>query len=161
MSSNKLDKFFDINDNTKKERSKAFDLFRIILVLCINFFIFYWLIKVHKCKCANIDEGLYLKEWYLFKIIYILIILIYLIFQGSYDNSKILMVVSIIIMIIEFIMIIRLLIYIHKLRKIKCNCGMSVQQNIIYYYYIVIFSIFLFFILTSLLFSIISFISTK
>jgi hypothetical protein len=69
------------------------------------------------------------------------------------------MYLNIIIIIIEFIMIIRLLLYIHKLKEIKCNCDMAIEQNIIYYYYIVIFSIFLLFILTLILFSIFSFIN--
>jgi hypothetical protein len=54
-------------------------------------------------------------------------------------------------------MIIRLLIYIHKLKEIKCDCGLTMQENIIYYYFIIIFSIIIFSIILSLLFSIISF----
>lgn len=156
MSSKKIVKFFDINDN---DNDNYFNLFMIILLLCINFFILYWLVNVHKCKCANIQEGLYLKEWFIFAIIYLIIILIYLIFNGSYYNSDVLLYLSIFMSIIGFIMIIRLLIYIHKLKEINCDCGMSLQQNILYYYLIVIVSIIFFFILTLLLFSIISFIS--
>ena len=54
-------------------------------------------------------------------------------------------------------MTIRLVIFIHKLKEIKCNCGMSVQENIIYYWYIVLFSIALFLILLAFLGFLISF----
>lgn len=154
--SSKLDNFFDINDNTKRERSNFYNIFMIFIVLIINFFILYCLIKIQKCKCANIKESFYLKEWYIFKVIYLLI---YLLSYSFYNKSEIFMYINIIIVIIEFIMIIRLLLYIHKLKKLKCHCKMSIEQNIIYYYYIVIFSIFLLFILTLILFSIFSFIN--
>ena len=162
-------KFFDINDNTNNNNNNNnntnitnnkmfnYSLFMIILGLIIYLFILNWLIKVNKCKCANIPENLYLKEWFTFTIIYLIIILLYLIFNGSYNDSDILLYISIVIGIINFIMIIRLLIYIHKLKKMKCDCGMSLQQNIIYYYFIVIFSIIILAIIASLLFSIISF----
>ena len=32
-------------------------------------------------------------------------------------------------------MIVRLLIYINKLKKNNCDCRMTTQENIIYYYY--------------------------
>ena len=56
-------------------------------------------------------------------------------------------------------MIVRLLIYIDKLKKMDCNCGSSKQQNIIYYWYIIIFSLLLFVILTILLFEIVSYLN--
>ena len=132
----------------------------IVFGLIVTIFILNWLIKVHKCKCANIEEGLYLKEWYMFLIIYQIIIALYFIINGSYIKpSGILGFISIIISIIGFIMIVRLLIYIHKLKEIKCDCGMSKEQNIIYYYFIIMYSIVLFLILLALLGFIITYIS--
>jgi hypothetical protein len=158
----KKDNFFDIKDAMKDNtndtnKTYGYSLFMIILGLVIYFFILNWLTKVHKCKCAIIPESLYLKEWFSFTIIYLIIILLYLLFNGSYNNSGILLYLSMIIGIINFIMIIRLLIYIHKLKEIKCDCGLTMQENIIYYYFIIIFSIIIFSIILSLLFSIISF----
>jgi len=146
-------KFFDINDETTMTSniSYYFNLIAIIISLCINFFILYWLIKVEKCKCANIDEGLYLKEWYMFLIVYQILFSIYMIVYNDYEPSGVLYMISTIIGLIAFVMIVRLLIYIHKLKEIKCDCGMSRQENIIYYYYIVVFSLILFFMLLFLL----------
>ncbi len=72
---------------------------------------------------------------------------------ATYDSEQPLafFVISLIISLITFIMIVRLVIYIHKLKEIKCDCGMTTQQNIIYYWYIVVFSIILFVILLTLL----------
>jgi hypothetical protein len=36
-------------------------------------------------------------------------------------------------------MIIRLFIYIRRLREINCDCGLSQEENIIYYYTIIVF----------------------
>jgi len=146
-------KFFDINDEATKTSniSYYFNLIAIIISLCINFFILYWLIKVEKCKCANIDEGLYLKEWYMFLIVYQILFSIYMIAYNDFEPSGVLYMISTIISLIAFVMIVRLLIYIHKLKEIKCDCGMSVRENIIYYFYIVGYSIALFIILLAIL----------
>jgi hypothetical protein len=150
-------KFFDINDETTMTSniSYYFNLIPIIISLSINFFILYWLIKVDKCKCANIEESLYLKEWYIFLVVYqiILFIMIFFnIFIPKTDITLILLIIfSIILSITSIVMIIRLLIYISKLKKNNCNCGMNKEQNIIYYYFIVVFSVILFFIILSLL----------
>ena len=81
-----------------------------------NIFILNWLLKVHKCKCANI------KEWYMVLIAINIISVITYIF-------------NILIAFISFVMIVRLLIYINKLKKNNCDCRMTTQENIIYYFY--------------------------
>jgi|694.fasta_scaffold29936_3 hypothetical protein len=153
--SNISDSFFDINNDTTTKSSYYITLVAIIISLCINFFILYWLIKVDKCKCANIEESLYLKEWYLFLVCYQLIMFMMILFNISIPKNNttlmLLFIFSTILSITSFVMIIRLLIYISKLKKNNCDCGMNKQQNIIYYYYIVVFSIILFFIILSLL----------
>ena len=126
-------------------------VFFIILTIGLSFFILNWLVKVNKCKCANIEEALYLKEWYMFLIVYQIIAGIYVISTGDYEPSGILFIISSIVSFIAFVMIVRLLIYISKLKEMKCDCGMTTQQNIIYYWYIVIYSIVLFIIILALL----------
>jgi hypothetical protein len=68
----------------------------IISTLYISYYILSLLINFNKCKCANIDEGLYLKEWFVFSIISQIIIIIYFIS----NNNKILLFISIIIIIL-------------------------------------------------------------
>jgi hypothetical protein len=83
---------------------------------------------------------------------------LFFLFNGNANESSgILGFISIIVSIIGFIMIVRLLLYIDKLKQIKCDCGMTKEQNIIYYYFIVIYSILLFFILSSLILLIITY----
>lgn len=123
-------------------------IIRSIIVILINFFVLNWLIKLDKCKCADIDEGLYLKEWFVIIIIFNIIKLFYTFIYGIDKNEiNIFLLFNLIIIIVNIVMIIRLLIYIDKLKKIKCNCGMSIQQNIIYYWYIISLSIVLLLIL--------------
>jgi hypothetical protein len=140
--------------------SYTFGLFMIILGLVISFFILNWLTKVNKCKCANIKESRYLKEWFTFLIFWQIILAIYFIISGEYTyNSPAIFITNLIIMLINLAMTIRLVIFIHKLKEIKCNCGMSLQENIIYYWYIIGFSILLFLILLTLLGFLISFVN--
>ena len=134
-----INNFFDINDNIVKNDnnySYVYHLLMIISTLYINYYILTLLINLNKCKCANIDESLYLKEWFVFSIIS-QIIIIYFIFN---NDNNILLFVSIIIIILGFIMIMRFLIYNHKLQQIKCNCNKMVELNkyIIYSYIIIV-----------------------
>jgi hypothetical protein len=146
---NKINEDEVLNIDTRP--SYGVSLFMYIIGLCITFFILDWLIKVHKCKCANIEEGLYLKEWYMFLIVWQIIGILYFIINGSMENSGIISFISTIIMIVSIVMIIRLLIYLDKLRKIKCDCGMSTRENIIYYWYIIGLSLLLLMILFTLI----------
>ena len=59
----------------------------------------------------------------------------------SISTLRILIIIPVIIAIINIIMLIRLFIYIRKIKELNCNCGYLKQQNIIYYYLIIIFSI--------------------
>ena len=133
------------NINIQKSNSlKYVRIFFMIIAIVFNIFILNWLLKVHKCKCANIKEALYLKEWYMFVVTINIISFIITLFDIKFKNLNL-------IYFIAFVMIIRLVIYIHKLKEIKCNCGMTIQENIIYYWYIVVFSIVLFVILLTIL----------
>ena len=145
--------YYDNNQSsTSTSTSYWIRLIVIIISIGISYFILDWLVKVNKCKCANIEEALYLKEWYMFLIAYQIIIGIYYMVAGdNIDKSGILLFITIILSIIAFVMIVRLLIFIHKLKEIKCDCGMSVRENIIYYWYIVVYSIILFLILLTLI----------
>jgi hypothetical protein len=139
------------SDTSNYSSSYGVVVFMFIVALGISFFILNWLVKVDKCKCANIEEAKYLKEWYMFLIVYQVIFGIYML--ATYDSEQpfAFMIISFFVSIIAFVMIIRLVIYIHKLKEIKCNCGMTIQENIIYYWYIVVFSIVLFVILLTIL----------
>jgi hypothetical protein len=128
----------------------------------LNIFILNWLFTVLKCKCANIDEALYLKEWFIIQITINIFTFIIILFNIQINNLNLryfISYISIMVIIVSFIMIVRLLIYISKLKKNNCDCGMPLQQNIIYYWYIVVYSIILFFIILVFLSFIISFLN--
>jgi len=116
-----------------------------LIVIIINIVIVYWLYKIDTCVCANkIPEKKYLKEWFTILIIFNIvsnIILYNLNIKTLQKISTLLIIIYSIIAIINIVMLIRLFIYILKLRKLHCNCGLLNHQNFIYYYLIVIFSL--------------------
>jgi hypothetical protein len=120
----------------------------------LTILILYWLFKIDDCKCTHIEEGKYLKEWFLFEIIIQVIFFVYLIATGNLNSnySNILTFIAIIIAVISLVMVIRLVIFIHKLKEINCNCGLTKLENFIYYWYIVGFSIALFMLLLGFLY---------
>jgi len=120
----------------------------------LTILILYWLFKIDKCPCTHIPEGKYLKEWFIFDIIFSILFFVYLITIGDLNNSfsNELLFIVIIITIINIIMIIRLLIYINKLKEIKCDCGLSKLENFIYYWYIIVFSLFMILLALALLY---------
>ena len=135
------------NLNIKRiDRPFLFIFFLSILGLIIKLIVLDWLNKNQRCVCTDIPEAKYLKIWFTISIIISIISLFYLIFIG-HDDINILLFIKLFTQIINIVMIIRLLIYIHKLKKIKCDCGMSKQQNFIYYWYIFMLSIMLLLIL--------------
>ena len=136
-----INNFFNVNNNNIKNdnnTSYAYHLFMIIITLYINYNILYWLILINRYECVNINEGLFLKEWFAFSIISQMIILIYFIFN---NDNNIVLFISLIIIILGIIMIIRFLIYIHKLQEIANKCSkiriiMSPFKTYNKYYYI-------------------------
>lgn len=118
-----------------------------IIIIGFNIFIIYWLNKMNVCKCsANFSERKYLYEWYIFMIIWLIIYFIIIISYNGILPTPIYIINSII-GFINLVMIVRLFIYLRKLRETNCNCGTLRELTIIYYYLIFLFSLFAFIIL--------------
>jgi uncharacterized protein YacL len=113
-----------------------------ILTLIIITFILNWLNKIKSCKCTNIPERNFLPEWFSFFTIWIIISLAMFIAYNanSSEYPVIFTILNIIVTIINLVMIIRLFIYIRKLKEMNCDCGLSQEENIIYYYVIIGFA---------------------
>ena len=134
-----------VKSNNKYSASTGIFIFGVIFGLVISMFILNWLVKVSKCPCANLPEKEWIKEWVIFLIIWQLINLFgFIINDGVRINSDMtpfLGIISFIVGIINIVTIIRIFIYIRRLKEINCDCGLTVQENIIYYWIIVIFAI--------------------
>jgi hypothetical protein len=113
-----------------------------ILTLIIITFILNWLNKIKSCKCTNIPERNFLPEWFSFFTIWIIISLAMFIAYNANSSEYpiIFTILGIIVTIINLVMIIRLFIYIRKLKEMNCDCGLSQEENIIYYYLIIVFA---------------------
>lgn len=132
-------------NNNKYSATTGIFIFNSVFGIIVSMFILNWLIKVSKCPCANLPEKKWLKEWIMFLIIWQLIGLFgFIINDGVRINSNAYSffgILTFIIVIINIINIIRIFIYIRRLKEINCDCGLSVQENIIYYWIIVIFAL--------------------
>ena len=113
-----------------------------IFTLIITMFILNWLNKIKTCRCVNLPERKFLPEWFSFLTVWLIIsLIIYISYNANVAEYPIIVIVlEIIIYIINIVMIIRLFIYIRKLREINCDCGLSQEENIIYYYLIIAFA---------------------
>jgi hypothetical protein len=108
-----------------------------------------WLNKIALCKCSNIPEGMFLREWWVFLIIWkIFYLILFIAYEADVNQfPTFINIVSLTIGVITIIMIVRLFMYIRKLRDMNCDCGLSPEQNIIYYYLLVLFGVLVFVIL--------------
>lgn len=120
----------------------GFSIVSQIFTLIAVTFILNWLNKIKSCKCTNLPERKFLPEWFSFFTIWIIISLgVFIAYSANpAEYPTIVTILSIIIAIINIAMIIRLFIYIRKLREINCDCGLSQEENIIYYYTIIAFA---------------------
>jgi hypothetical protein len=132
--------------------------------IILSIIIIIYLIKIDDCSCISHikNEKKYLKEWYLFIIIWFIIFSIYSFshfknyhktiknknhFNLFFNLPSLLIIINIIIYIIHIFMLIKTLIYIKKLREIDCDCELVKYQDLIYYTIIGWFSICAFFVL--------------
>lgn len=129
------------------------------LSLLFNILIIISLLQIEKidCNCANIPEKKFLKEWFIFNLIFNTIFLLLFIISDKkcyfyiIENSFIYVLVSVI-YIITFIQLIRLIAYLNIMRR-KCECGYGNLQSFLFWYFIIIFSLLaLFFVLVIILF---------
>jgi hypothetical protein len=126
----------------KYSTTVGFTIVTQILGLIMVTFVLNWLNKIKHCKCTDIPERKFLPEWYSFMSIWIIITLgIYIAYSANPADYPIFVtILSIIILIINLVMVIRLFIYIRRLKEMNCDCGLTQEENIIYYYLIIAFS---------------------
>ena len=133
----------------KYSSATGFSITISIVSIMISLFILDWLNKIALCKCSNIPEGMFLREWWVFLIIWkIFYLILFIAYEADVNEFPLFInILSLIIGIVTIIMIVRLFMYIRKLRDMKCDCGLSPEQNIIYYYLLVLFGVLVFVIL--------------
>lgn len=137
----------------KYSTTVGFSIVTQIFTLIAVTFILNWLNKIKTCKCTDIQERKFLPEWFSFFTIWIIISLAMFIAYGANaaEYPVIFMLLSIIVSIINLVMIIRLFIYIRRLKEMNCDCGLTQEENIIYYYLIIAFAFLAFFMLMGII----------
>jgi len=135
---------FETRIKQDKYSSSGPVIFGMVLGIVISMFILNWLVKISKCPCANLPEKEWIREWIMFIIIWqIISLLVYIANDGVpmvYTNIVV-AVLSIIVTIINIANIIRIFIYIRRLKEINCDCGLTLQENFIYYWIIFAFAV--------------------
>jgi hypothetical protein len=125
--------------------------------ITINLLIIISLIKIEKinCNCANIPEKKFIKEWFIFNIIFKISLLLFFIFSDNkcynyiFKNTFIYVITNII-FIISIVMIIRMLVYLNILRK-GCECGYGNLEKILFWYLALIISLLILLIIIGIL----------
>ena len=133
----------------KYSSATGFSIIISIVSILVSLFILDWLNKIAKCNCSNIPEGMFLREWWVFLIIWkIFYLMLFISYETNiYEFPTFINILSLIIGVVTLIMIVRLFMYIRRLKQLKCDCGLSPEQNIIYYYLLLVFSLIIFVIL--------------
>jgi len=98
-----------------------------------------------KCKCAEIPEKKFIKEWFTFSLIFQSVLILFFILSDDpcyirFINNLSIYPIMFIFGIINIIMVIRLIIYLYKLRN-NCPCGYGNIERFIFWYLVIILSI--------------------
>jgi len=133
-------------DNICKSSNNTFYLsLTITIILFILIIVSLNNLEKSKCKCSDIPEKRFLKEWFIFNII-IQSLLVFFFLIGSepcytrFINNNYLYPLILLIGFINLIMLIRLILYIRILRE-KCPCGYGNLEKFLFWYLVIIFSI--------------------
>jgi hypothetical protein len=134
----------------KYSTATGFSIIMSILFIIISLFILNWLNNIAKCKCTNIPERKFLPEWWVFIIIWsIFMLVLFIAYETDIDEYPVIIkMLAAIFSIINIVMIVRLFMYIRRLRELNCDCGLSPEENIIYYYLIILFALIAFIMLS-------------
>jgi len=156
MSSKKLTKEGiknDINNIIEEKICPYYNKYIYILFgisVIFNLLIIISLIKIEKinCECANIPEKKFLKEWFIFNIIFKLLLIIFFTLSNKkcyhyIFKNTFLYVITNVIFIITIVMIIRMLVYLNIIRK-GCKCGYGNLEKFLFWYLAIIISLLIF-----------------
>ena len=107
------------------------------------------------CKCDNINDKIYIKEWFIFVLIFNIIFIIIFIFSDKVcyyymTKENLPYIIVSLISFISLIMLIRLINYLNILRK-DCPCGYGKLEKILFWYLITILSIIALFIIFTII----------
>jgi len=130
-------------------------LFGISIIF--NLLIIISIINIEKinCNCANIGEKKFIKEWFIFNIIFNLTLLLFFIFSNKkcyhyMFKNTLLYVITNVIFFISIVMIIRMLVYLNILRK-GCECGYGNLEKFLFWYLAIIISLLILLIIIGIL----------
>lgn len=123
------------------------------LTLVFNTLIIVSLVNIEKlnCQCADIPEKKFLKEWFIFNLIFNFLILSFFIMSDKQCYFYIhqytpIYVITSVVYFITFVMLIRMIVYLNIIRK-GCKCGYGKLESFLFYYLVSIFSLIALFIL--------------
>ena len=129
-----------------KGYNRNFYLSLILLIITISL-ILISLNNIEKssCECAKIGEKRFIKEWFIFVLIFQIIILIIFLTSNEpcyikFIQGNYIYITMMIIGLLNYVMLFRLLLYLRILRN-GCECGYNNIEKFLFWYLVIIFSI--------------------
>jgi LytS/YehU family sensor histidine kinase len=118
-------------------------LIRHIIELILFSYIIYYILKLEKigCECSQDWKRTFIKYFYIITIVYIFIHIISLFTNKFKLNSSI----SLIMMICNLLSIGIVYLYIHQLKKEKCECSKDQARDVLEIYNYILIALFIFF----------------
>ena len=163
MSSKKLTKEGVKNEITDIIENKICPYYNIYIYvlftisIIFNLLIIISLINIEKinCNCANIGEKKFIKEWFIFNIIFNITLILFFIFSNKkcyhyMFKNTFLYVIANVIFFITIVMIIRMLVYLNVLRK-GCECGYGNLEKFLFWYLAITLSLLIFLIVIGII----------
>lgn len=146
----------DVSESACKAGNRSFYV-SIGLSIIIISLIITSLVNIEKsnCECANISNKNYIKEWFIFALIFQIGLFLFFVLGSEpcyyrFVNGNSLYIIMLIFAVINYVMLFRLLFYLRIMRN-SCECGYGNIEKFLFWYLVIMFSIVALFILLGLI----------
>lgn len=102
-------------------------------------------IEKSNCECANISNKNYIKEWFIFALVFQISLFLFFMMGSEpcyyrFINGNSLYIIILIFAFINYIMLFRLLFFLRIMRN-SCECGYGNIEKFLFWYLVIVFSI--------------------
>ncbi len=129
-------------------------IFLILIIVSLNN------LEKSKCKCSDIPEKRFLREWFIFMIIMQSLFIFFFLIGNEpcyarFLNNNYIYIISMILGVINIVMLIRLILYLRVLRD-NCPCGYGNIEKFLFWFLVIIYSMIGLFLLSIIIMMIIT-----
>ncbi len=146
----------ELTESACKSGNRSFYVSFVLSIIIISLIITS-LVNIEKsnCECANISNKNYIKEWFIFALVFQVSLFLFFILGSEpcyyrFINGNSLYIIMLIFAVVNYIMLFRLLFYLRIMRN-SCECGYGNIEKFLFWYLVILFSIVALFILLGLI----------